>query len=233
MTKYYIQLLFLSFAFTQIACSKDEATAESQIKVTFTNPINGATYKESDTLWVTVQLSSDEGLHDFIVQLNNLTDTTIAYTHNGHSHEKNATVTFYYLPNINADAQMELSVLTLDHNGAQKKDAIVFRILNDVLARKPLINILSPTNFSFANGDSVKINAVVNHNLNLQNAELVLKANGQPLFTLLPKITGTTAIFDTAYVIHINNMTDFEITISATDVNGEYAVVKEGFHVHP
>ncbi len=233
MTKFYIQLLFLSLMLTQIACNKDEATTESQVKVTFTNPTNAAIYKESDTLWVTVQLSSDEGLHDFIVQLKNLTETTTAYTYNGHSHENNATVTFYYLPNINADAQMELSVLTLDHNGVQKKDAIVFTILNNVLARKPMINILSPTNFSFVNGDTVKISAAVHHNLDLAKAELVFKANGHPLFTLQPDITGTSAIFDTAYIIQINSMTDFEITLSATDIHGEYAIVKEGFHVHP
>lgn len=231
--KYFFQLLFLYLMFTLTGCSKDTKTTESQIKVSFTNPANGAVYKESDTLWFTVQLSSIDGLHDFVVQLTNLTESTTAYTHNGHSHENKATVTFYYLPNINADAQMELSVLTLDHNGVQKKDAIVFTILNTVLARKPSIDIVSPTSFSFVNGDSVKIRAVVNHNANIQKAELILTAGGKPLFTLLPKTNGTTALFDTTYVIRINVMTDFEMTVSATDVYGENAVVKEGFHVHP
>jgi hypothetical protein len=235
--KIYHPFIFLfSFltiiASTVVSCRKDDET-HGQTTVAILSPAAGIALNEQDTVWIKAELSSEDNLHEFSVSVKNLSDGTNAYTYNGHSHDKQASVNVYYLPSVDADSDMELTVTAMDHNGNKVSKTVVFRVLNTIAALRPVVTITSPAQEMFDNGAVVSLKGTVQHTINLAEARVTLQQNGVTVLACDLDAAGKPSCsFDTTYRIDITQSATFSLSVVAKDVNGLQGGRTADFHVH-
>jgi hypothetical protein len=227
--------LLLVIASSFMACKEDEAASihSHEPSVSFISPQQGASYKESDTLWIKLKITSEDDLHEYLIQVRDIVENKMVYTYEGHSHGKSVDVNLFMIPNVNQNANMELIVTTLDHNSNKSVKRVSFKVLNDVVAEKPEIVLLSPNKSMFDVGDTVAINGYITHTSAIKTAQILVSKNGNNVFEFIPAITQLDSIwFDTFYVIEPTTHSSFDLTIVATDEFENTGVKTHAFHVH-
>lgn len=228
--------LFLLIAFALVSCKKEEAATaqEHEPVVTFLSPLPMQLYNEQDTLWLRLNLTSEDDLHEYLVQVRDVVADKIVYSYEGHSHDKSASVNLYMMPDVSMDTEMELIVTTLDHNSNKSVKSISFKIKDTVKEGKPVITILSPAATMYNNGEQIKISGYVTHYKTLKTVHVQLMQNNEPVLSFQPLWANADSVgFDTSYIIHSPAYSDFELVVTATDEEEHAAVKTYSFHVHP
>lgn len=229
----FTKIFILTLFFIINGCKKDEHS-HAEPSFTFLSPIQGVRLNESDTLWLRVNISSEDDLHDFILEVTKVSDGASVFKYNGHSHNTSVTTNLYFKPNVTADTEMKLSVKTLDHNGKATERSITFTVLNNQQESKPLINIISPSSGMASNGQILNIKGVITHDKNLKTARIWLTQNSATVMDYSKNnIASNTLVFDTTHVINATTHSDYVLTISATDVNNIESSKTISLHVHP
>jgi hypothetical protein len=232
-----IAVLVFSAFFVLTGCKKDDHVHDddhAEPTITFQSPTQGARLNETDTLWLRVNLASEDDLHDYILEVTKIADGVSVYKYDGHSHNKSVTTNLYFMPNVEADTEMKLLVKTLDHNGKATEKSITFTVLNTQQATKPTINIISPNSGMANNGQTLSIKGNITHDKNLKSARIWLTQNNTIVMDYTKNSIATnTFAFDTTHVINATTHSDYVLTISGTDVNDIEASKTVSFHVHP
>jgi hypothetical protein len=228
-----IVFLFMLLAFT--SCDKhDHDHSHAQPSVNFLSPSQGAKLNETDTLWIRINMSAEDHLHDYVIEVNKVADGMSVYKYNGHSHKNNLNTNLYFFPNVSTDTEMKLSVKTFDHDGNTFEKSITFTVLNTKLDTLPIINIISPSLSTATNGQTINIKGNIQHNKNLKSARIwLLKGNDIVLDYVKDNLDANSFDFDTSHVINTNTHTDYLLNISTTDVLNLNAIKSFSFHVHP
>lgn len=237
-TKHVLTALIFCSAILLNGCKKDDSDTHGETShepvITFISPVQAYVADEKDTLWIRVGISSADDLHEYKIEVKNLTTQAVAYSYDGHSHDQSVTTALYFLPDVDEDSDMQLTVTTLDHSGNSFSKSITFKINNTVEAVKPNITILSPDQEMYNNGDILSLKGSVSHSKALKEVKTELTRNGDVVFSYLPAIHGTdSVVFDTTYIIEALTHSDFEFKVTATDVDNHTAVKTHAFHVHP
>ncbi|MCU0442486.1 MAG: hypothetical protein MUE96_08815 [Bacteroidia bacterium] len=236
----YLPLALLAASLTFSGCDEhdhddDHNHEHKKPTVSFINPTEGATYNEGDTLWLRVNMKSEEDLHDYSLEVKNLTTGATEYTYGGHSHNKELTTALSYVPNVDATSVMQLIVINKDHDGnEQQRKAVNFTINNVSNTQIPKINLLSPTaNSHFHNGSKMRIRGNFEHNSNLKEASIVLKKNGSVVLDYSPVLSSTkTYAFDTTHTINTSGHSDYDLVITVKDHDNNTNSRTMSFHVH-
>jgi len=232
-----IAVLVFSAFFVLTGCKKDDHVNDddhAEPTITFQSPTQGAILNETDTLWLRVNLVSEDDLHDYILEVTKVADGVSVYKYDGHSHNKSVATNLYFMPNVDADTEMKLSVKTLDHNGKASERSITFTVLNTQQTNKPAINIISPNSGMANNGQILNIKGNITHDKNLKSARIWLTQNNTIVMDYTKNnIASNTFAFDTTHVINATTHSDYVLTISGTDVNEVEASKTFSFHVHP
>ncbi len=227
-------LLFLAIG-TLYACKKQDAqdsNHSSQFHIF--SPAEGQAFNEYDTVWVKYNISSVDDLHEYQIVINNISESKNVLTYDGHSHDKTASGELYFIPEVSADAMMELNIITLDHNSnrSEKKVAFLIKNITDTIA--PVITLLSPNTAMYNNGSSVSIKGHIDHVVPLNNARISMTRNGISVFDFEPSVKGKKSYaFDTIYPISITEQANFSLVVSASDENKRTGARRFDFHVHP
>lgn len=232
-----VAVFILAAIFFLSSCKKDDHVHDNdhaEPTITFQSPTQGARLSESDTLWLRVNISSEDDLHDYIIEVTKVADGLSVYKYDGHSHNKSVTTNLYFMPNVSADTEMKLLVKTLDHNGKATEKSITFTVLNTQDAVKPVINILSPTSGMANNGQTISIKGNITHDKNLKSARIWLTQNNTTVMDYTKSdIASNTFAFDTTHVINATTHSDYVLTIIGTDMNDVEASKTFSFNVHP
>lgn len=217
------------------SCKKDAAAHDPKEPViNVTAPAAQQVFEESDTIWIAVGIRSEDNLHEYSITVKNITENSTAYTYNGHTDEKSADVRTYFLPNIMRDADMELTVTTLDHNGVKSSKSMTFKVLNTIAAAKPVITLTSPDAGMYTNGTHLRISGTIVHLANLRSVRVTLEQNNMTVLDYTPDVTGKmTYTIDTAYQINVNGYAGYSLTVVAGDMNNQVESKSFDFHVHP
>lgn len=231
----FAKTIIFSAFFIIYSCKKDDhVDGHAEPTITFQSPTQGAVLNESDTVWLRVNLSSADDIHDFILEVTKLADGASIYKYDGHSHSKSVTTNLYFMPNVTEDTEMKLSVKTLDHNGQATEKSITFKVLNTQQATKPIITITSPNSGMYDNGQTVSIKGNITHDKNLASARIWLTKNNAIVMDYTKDNIGSnTFTFDTSHVINTTSHSDYILTVSATDINNVQSSQTFSFHVHP
>ncbi len=220
-------LLFL------FACNKDEHITSDKPTVTFVTPSNNKVFAESDTVFLKIKIEAINEIHDYSIQVMNLTEGTESYIYYGHSDKNIAFADVNFIPNVNMDADMQIIVTTLNHNGEKYISTQNFKVLNTIKNTKPTIEILSPTDMSFNNGDILNVKASVSHVDFLEKAFLILLQNNDTILNLKPNVIGLkNYTFDASYTINITADANFNLMVGVTDTNKISNLKTTNFHVH-
>jgi hypothetical protein len=202
-------------------------------KVTFVTPSINKVFTESDTVFLQIKIEAINEIHDYSVQVMNLTEGTESYLYYGHSDKNVALAEVNFIPNVNMDAEMQIIVTTLNHNGEKYVTTQNFKVLNTIKNTKPTIEILSPTDMSFNNGDILNIKASIRHVDFLEKAFLILLQNNDTILNLKPNVIGLKDYtFDTTYAINITADANFNLMVGVTDTNEISNLKTTNFHVH-
>lgn len=218
------QLLVMSsicMAFMLSACNKEEAKDSTAVPapiVKFIKPASEQQFNEYDSIWVLINISSDDDIHDYSIHIDNITENKEAFVYNGHSHGNSATTNLLFIPEVNTDAIMQITVTTLDHNGNINKKTSLFIVKNSTILPAPFISIISPSLPSYNNGNTVKLTASVNHITGLKSAQITLSNNGVEVLRYAPEVTGLkNYLFDTVYHLNVTQNSSFTVSVTATD----------------
>lgn len=224
MKKKIKSLLFTSsifIAFILSACSKSETKASTETPaptVKFIRPVNEQQFNEYDSIWILINISSDDDIHDYSIHIDNITENTQALLYNGHSHGNSATNNLLFIPIVNTDAIMQITVTTLDHNGNINKKTSLFKVKNSNALPAPAISITSPSLPSYNNGNTIKISGSISHVSSLKSTQIILLNNGTEVFKYIPVVRGLkNYLFDTTYQVNVTQNSDFILSITATD----------------
>lgn len=236
----YFSLALLAVSLTFSGCDDhdhddDHKHGDKKPTVTFINPTEGATYNEGDTLWLRVNMKSEEDLHDYSLEIKNMTTGKTEYSYGGHSHNKELTTALSYVPNVDATSAMQLIVVNKDHDGnEQQRKAINFTVNNVSNTQIPKINMISPTaTTNFVNGSRMRIYGNFEHNANLKEASIVLKKDGVTIIDYRPSLGSVkTHAFDTSHTIQTAGHSDYDLTISVKDHDNNANTRTMSFHVH-
>jgi hypothetical protein len=237
----YLPLAILSVSLTFSACNDDDNDDDDQKhahkkpKVTFINPTEGASFNEGDTIMLRVNMKSEDYLHDYSLEIKNMTTGNTEYSYGGHSHNKEVTTALSFIPNVDATSPMQLVVVNKDHDGnEQLRSAVNFTVNNVSNVQIPKINLISPTATAhFHNGSLMRIRGNFEHNANLKEASIVLKKDGVTLIDYKPTLGSvSTYAFDTAHTIQTSGHSDYDLTISVKDHNNNANSRTMSFHVH-
>jgi hypothetical protein len=216
-----------------IACNKDVHITSDIPTVTFVSPSNNKVFTESDTVFLQIKIEAINEIHDYSVQVMNLTEGTESYMYYGHSDKNVALTEVNFIPNVNMDAEMQIIVTTLNHNGEKYFSTQNFKVLNTIKNTKPTIEILSPTDMSFNNGDILNLKASIKHFDVLEKAFLILLQNKDTILNLKPNVIGLkNYTFDTSYIINITADANFNLMVGVTDTNKISNLKTTNFHVH-
>lgn len=216
-----------------IACNKDVHITSDIPTVTFVSPSNNKVFIESDIVVIKIKIEAINEIHDYSVQVMNLTEGTESYMYYGHSDKNMALTEVNFIPNVNIDAEMQIIVTTLNHNGEKFITTQNFKVLNTIKNTKPTIEILSPTDMSFNNGDILNIKASIRHFDVLEKAFLILLQNNDTILNLKPNVIGLkNYTFDTSYFINISADANFNLMVGVTDTNKISNLKTVNFHVH-
>ncbi|TAE86633.1 MAG: hypothetical protein EAY81_05345 [Bacteroidetes bacterium] len=236
--KHILQALMITALFTLNGCKDhddDHKHGDKKPIVTFINPTEGATYNEGDTLWLRVNMKSEEDLHDYSLEVKNLTTGNTAYSYNGHSHNKELTTALSFIPRVNETSAMQFSVINKDHDGnIQQQQMVKFTVTNVSNADGPSINLLSPTSSSqFQNGSVMRIRGDFAHNSTLKEANITLRKDGSTIINYSPLVNGiNTYSFDTSHKIQTTGHSDYDLVITVKDQNNNANTRTLSFHVH-
>lgn len=232
---FYTLLIIISFLFILQACKKDNLTKYQAPVVEFISPVHAQEYQESDTLWVRLNLSSQDDLHEFTVKIQNVTENKEAFTYNGHSHNRTADLNLFFMPNVNEDADMKLTVIMFDHNGNQSSNNIMFKIKNTIVATRPEITIYSPNQAEYHDGNLVQLSGLVKHIDDLKTVSITLVREGIIEMDLAPEIKkGVKKFdFDTSVVVTSSSHAQYMLVVHATGENGFSERKTTYFDVHP
>ncbi|MFY7733055.1 MAG: hypothetical protein ACOVSR_06190 [Bacteroidia bacterium] len=216
-----------------IACNKDVHITSDIPKVTFVTPSINKVFTESDTVFLQIKIEAINEIHDYSIQVMNLTEGTESYMCYGHSDKNVALTEVNFIPNVNMDAEMQIVVTTLNHNGEKYISTQNFKVLNTIKNTKPTIEILSPTDMSFNNGDILNVKASIRHIDFLENVFLILLQNNDTILNLRPNVIGLkNYTFDTSYTINITADANFNLMVGVTDTNEISNLKTTNFHVH-
>ncbi len=118
-------LLFCSSLCLFVSFTKDEAV---QIKIA--SPTEKSVYKFRDTVWVKADISSSDALHDVMVKVVNLKDSTIIFSKSIHSHSNTLSVKEFYINPVFEKSDVKLSISTTGHGGIETaRKEVVFKCL--------------------------------------------------------------------------------------------------------
>lgn len=234
--KYIITGILMITMLVFNACKKDNETTEPEHEpvVSFISPVQSQVADEKDTLWIRVNISSEDDLHEYLVEVKNTGTSQVVYSYEGHSHNKSVSTNLYFMPDVSEDAGMQLTVTTLDHNGNKSSRSITFSVKNTVASVLPSITISSPSAAMYDNGETISLKGLVSHIRELKEVKVELTQNNTTVFSYSPVVTGLDSmIFDTSYLINSPAYSDFEVVVTASDVNNNRSVKTHAFHVHP
>jgi len=229
-------LLAILTAFTLNGCKHDDHDhSDSKPAIRFISPAEGASYNEGDTLWLRVNMKSEEDLHDYSLEVKNITDGISEYLYNGHSHNKELTTALSFIPRVNANSTMQLVVINKDHDGkVQQQTLTTFTVNNVSNTQIPVINLISPTpTANFQNGSTMRIQGNFTHNNKLKEANILLKKDGVTVLNYTP-IMGSVQLFsfDTLHRIQTTGHADYDLTITVKDMDNNNNSRTMSFHVH-
>lgn len=228
MKKRYSLVILLFAMIGLFACSKDEETGTGDnFKARFITPLQGATYNENDTLWLKVDMSADDVIHDYQLTLKNLTENTLVYEYNGHSHNNNTSTALWTFPKVNQHSLMELTLTRMSHDGVVTVSKVSFHV-NDVSSDNgPDVYISKPLgNETYADGNRVQVSGDISSLYEMQNAFIKVLRNNDTIpqfYAVLPVNNLKQANFDTSFVIQTGGQSHstFIITVGATNQNGK------------
>lgn len=234
MKKNYIKIeIALGLLLFIFACNKDKHITSDIPTVTFVTPSINKVFTESDTVFLQIKIEAINEIHDYSIQVMNLTEGAESYMYYGHSDEKMALADINFIPNVIMDAEMQIIVTTLNHNGEKFITTQNFKVLNTIKNTKPTVEILSPTDMSFNNGDILNVKASIRHIDFLEKAFLILLQNNDTILNLKPNVIGLkNYTFDTSYTINITADANFNLMVGVTDTNEISNLKTTNFHVH-
>ncbi|MES2382849.1 MAG: hypothetical protein V4538_17510 [Bacteroidota bacterium] len=234
------KLLFISsifIAFILSACSKSETKESTEVPaptVNFIKPAKEQQFNEYDSIWVLINISAEDDLHDYSIRIDNITENTEAHVYNGHSHGNSATANLLFIPTVSVDAIMQITVTTLDHNGNINKKTSLFKVKNSNALPTPFINITSPSLSTYNNGSTIKLTGSIGHVTSLKIAQITLTKNGVEVLKYAPLVNGLkNYLFDTTYQINVTQNSDFIVSVTATDSVNITASKTYNFNVTP
>lgn len=239
-TKFILTALLFVGAITTFQSCKDhddDHDDDHGVTVNIVSPVEGNTYDEKDTLWLKVDFSSTEDIHDYSLTIKNLTKDTVVYFYGGHSHSTSLSTNLWYLPQVDANSNMQLIVENMDHDGNKKQTTRNF-IMNNTIENGPEITITKPTGTETAsNGTVVAIAGLLKSNNTLKSASIVVTKEGEtaPKFSYNLPVSGLKEYtMDTAYTINTGGQmhNDFVFTFTATDNNNKSSTKTVNLHVH-
>lgn len=235
---FFASLLTLSLGTLQSCKDHNHGDEHPEVKVSIISPAEGIVHNESDTLWIKVNMSVEEGsIHDYTITINNLTNNTTMYTYNGHGHNSTLNTNLWVMPAVEANSNMQLIVKNLTHDGNQKETSVKFTINNNI-ANGPEITVTKPTGSeSLINGAVIDIEGLMKSNTTLKSAKVVVTKDGEtsPKFTYDLPVTGLTQYqIDTVWKIDTGGKmhNDFVFTFTATDNNNKGSTKTVNLHVH-
>jgi hypothetical protein len=234
MTRTIFYSILYSAILIIIGCQKDSTIENtSPPQVDFISPSKGQSFTEDDTIYLKVNISSSVELHDYMLELKNVTDNKTVYTFNGHSDGKSASINEYYIPYVSKDADMLMVLTTLDHDGNKSVQTSAFKIKNTKEELKPEIVIISPSSAECDNNSALHIQLGVNHSLFLKECHVKLSKNGTAVMNFFPNVAHLKSfLLDTTYQIKVDAYSDFELLVTAIDTSNIRAEKAFDFHVH-
>jgi len=232
-----LSLIVLSTIFVACENENDEpAPAQEKTTVAFLSPTEGGVYNENDTLWIQVNLKSQEDLHDFSFEIKNLTNGTTDFSYSGHTHGNEINSKLPYIPIVNADSDMELWVRNKDHDGVlivEKK--VSFKVKNVSNTIKPVITINSPlSNADFHHNDMMDIKGIFSHNDLLQEVSIEVFRNNTSVMLYKPTLGAVKSHnFDTSHTINAaSGHVDYDVVFTAKDFDNNITTRTLNFHIH-
>lgn len=124
--------LFSSMAIVMVSCDDDDTPEDLSPVVTIAEPTAGDSFKSGDTLHIEWNATAGAGhdLHESLVLLMNLADSTLAFSDTPYVHEL---TTFDYhehvvLPTVSAANQFKLTVTVSDHDGLEAMKEVSFQV---------------------------------------------------------------------------------------------------------
>lgn len=213
-------ILLLNFSIFS-SCKDNHEHDDETVTVQIVSPAANTTHNEKDTLWIKVNLSTTTELHEYLIEIKNLTTDSVVYKYEGHSHQKSVSTNLWWLPQVSSNSAMQLIVTTLNHNGEKQITTSNFQVINQV-ENGPTITLTKPTGDEMpVNGSVIDIVGHIETANTLQTAMIVVTKNGEttPVFSFSIPVNGLKHVqFDTSYTINTGGAHHLEYAFS---VNAE------------
>lgn len=97
------------------ACRHDHN--ESLPVITINHPVVNATYALNDTVWIEGNITHVAELHEFVVELKDITRDTVVFTTSTHTHVTSAEIKEQWINNVTQHTDMLLTITADDHDG--------------------------------------------------------------------------------------------------------------------
>lgn len=116
-------LVLLSLASTT-ACRK-EPSKEPVTNITINTPLDNATIKNGDTLFIKGSITSEVSIHGYDVTITSPGNNSTIYSTTGHQHGNNIAIGEYWVNTLQADKPLTLSIkAVIDHADKQVEKTI-------------------------------------------------------------------------------------------------------------
>jgi hypothetical protein len=98
------------------AC-KDKENPSRTLDMNIISPLPGSEYDKDDTVYLKAGISSNLEIEKIQLSVRKVSNDSLIFFKELHSHDKSATVSEYFINRLNPHADLVLKIQTLDHNG--------------------------------------------------------------------------------------------------------------------
>jgi hypothetical protein len=112
------------------ACQDDETGTDPPIPgVAIYAPVNGSVYHSGDTIPVRSVIKHPSGLHDYVVEVQELPSYIHRWVFSEHTHDPIAIVDSFMVFTVTADQDFRLRSRIQGHDGEYNADSVFFKVI--------------------------------------------------------------------------------------------------------
>ena len=117
---------FPPLAVSLLLCITLSFITHTEPVVTISSPVAKKVYKLRDTIWIKAGIKSEEALHDVVVKVISLKDSSEIFAKQFHSHSNSMSINEYFINPMYEKGSMKLSIYTVGHDRkeAGRKDVV-------------------------------------------------------------------------------------------------------------
>lgn len=127
-----LAIVLLSFAVFQGCGDKDDdipqpANPAHLFEFEVSEPAASSSYQPNDTVWISAGIKSQKAMHDYYIEINDMTAMKRVFLGHGHVHTEGMVhVDTFWVNQVMQPSVMEMVISASDHEGGYHRDTTLF-----------------------------------------------------------------------------------------------------------